>query len=85
MRINQPDCVRYYYNLRFQITLDRPSDKIYFAYSYPYTVSKLTNFLKSLQADCKQRDCLKQGTLCKDLSGFEVPLLTITSRLLTDK
>ncbi len=85
LRINQPDCVRYHYNLRFQITLDKPSDKIYFAYCYPYTVSKLTNFLKGLHVDCKERGCLKQSALCKDLSGFEVPLLTVTSRLLTDK
>jgi hypothetical protein len=55
-----------------------------FAYCYPYSFSKLTSFVKQLHLDCAPRDCLKETTLCKSLSGLTVPLLTITSRIHTD-
>ena len=79
-----PLLVRYYYNLSFEITLDAEEDKIYFAYCFNYTFSKQLNFLKNLQNECKTKNCLKQTSLCKDLSGIKVPLLTITSRLQSD-
>lgn len=59
-------------------------EKILFSYCYPYTYSKLINFLKSLHVECRPRDCLKETILCKSLSGLTVPLLTITSRIHTD-
>jgi hypothetical protein len=55
-----------------------------FAYCYPYSFSKLTGFLKQLNLDCSERDCLKETILCKSLSGLSVPLMTITSRIQTD-
>ena len=79
-----PCLVRYYFNLSFEFTLEHEEDKIYFAFCYPYTFSKQINFLKNLQNECKTKDCLKQASLCKDLSGIEVPLLTITSRMQSD-
>ena len=42
---------------------------------------------KAAQQDCLSRpriDYLKESVLCKSLSGADVPLLTITSRLNCD-
>ena len=33
--------VSYYSQLSFEVTLNSPEDKIYFAYAYPYTFSRL--------------------------------------------
>lgn len=60
-------------------------DHIFFAYCYPYSYSKLISFLKQLHLDVRERDCLKETVLCKSLSGVSVPLLTISSRVHTDK
>ena len=60
------------------------SEKILFSYCFPYTYSKLINFLNAMHLECRPRDCLKETMLCKSLSGVAVPLLTITSRIHTD-
>jgi cytosolic carboxypeptidase protein 2/3 len=76
---------RCYSCLSFTYTLPKNNkDKIYFAYSIPYTFSKLTNFLKSVNLQHKDSDFLKETILCKSLSGIPVPLLTITSRVHSD-
>ncbi len=80
-----PSLCRYFNQLTFSYTLPKSSqDQIYFAYSFPYTFSKLTAFLKQLHLSCQSSDCLKQTNLCKSLSGVNTPLLTITSRIHSD-
>ncbi len=39
------------YTLRFSYTFEYSDDIVYFAYSYPYTYSQLTDFLNKLEAD----------------------------------
>jgi hypothetical protein len=36
---------RNYYTLQFSYNFIHKNDKVYFAYSYPYTFTKLQNFL----------------------------------------
>ena len=55
---------------------------MYFSYSYPYTFSTLQQFIK--EASLNQKDFLGESVLCKSLSGVEIPILTITSRLHSD-
>jgi len=61
IRINHSDPahIRYYYKLTFSVTLEKEEDKIYFAYSYPYSFSKLTHFLQGLNAECRNKDLMK--------------------------
>jgi hypothetical protein len=40
--------------------------------------------LKEVNLEQKDKDCFSEKTLCKSLSGLDVPLLTISSRLLED-
>jgi len=57
-------------------------DETYFAYSFPYTFTRLTRFLKELKADPEVMKYAKDCTpLCSSLSGVDVPYLTITSRV----
>ncbi len=39
------------YTLRFSYTFEYDKDTVYFAYSYPYSYSQLTEFLNKLEAD----------------------------------
>ena len=93
MRRKYPDPAmnRYFYKLSFTFEFELPksrsnqnTDKIFFAYCYPYTFTKLINFLKEIQIEYKECDYYTEGVLCKSLSGVETPLLTITSRVRSD-
>lgn len=63
------------YTLSFTYKFPTKGDKVYFAYAIPYTFSQLYRFLGSLQPS----QYIRRETLCKTLSGVEVPLLTITN------
>ena len=54
-------------------------DQVYFAYSFPYTFTKLIKFLNEIKYDPKNKPHLKDSFLCHTLSGVDVPLLTVTS------
>jgi hypothetical protein len=43
-----PAMCQYYYQLSFTYTFTRSSDKVFFAYCYPYTFSMLQRFLKEI-------------------------------------
>lgn len=81
---------RYFACMSFTYVLPRfkashqSGEKILFSFCFPYTYSKLLHFLQGLHVDCQPRDCLKETVLCKSLSGINVPLLTITSRIHSD-
>lgn len=80
-----PNSARYFHALSFTYTLGKQDrDTIYFSFCYPYTFSRLTQFLKELHIDCQPRDCMKEAMLCKSLSGLTVPILTVTSRVKSD-
>ena len=57
-------------------------DKIYISYNYPYTFSMLHRLLKELALS--NESFYGESVLCKSLSGVDVPMVTITSRLSTD-
>lgn len=72
-----------YFALTFSYKFEHALDKVYFAYAFPYTFSRLCTFLSSVCAE--HSDILKRDTLCKSLSGVEVPYITITNFSLTCK
>lgn len=73
--------------MSFDYSFEYPDDKVYFAYSEPYTFSGLSNFLSGIiQQQAKlplEEQYVKQDTLCKTITGVEVPLLAITSKINT--
>lgn len=73
---------KYFYQLSFTHTFDNHDDKVFFAYCYPYTFSHLQNFLKEIKTPNK--DYYQESVLGKSLSGVDIPLITITSRLHRD-
>ena len=58
------------------------SDKIFISYNYPYTFTKLHHLLKELALS--NENFYGESVLCKSLSGVDVPMVTITSRLNSD-
>jgi len=56
-------------------------DTIYFAYSFPYGFTKLHNLLGEFRNNPFMRSFYHEATLCRSLSGVDIPLLTITSRV----
>ena len=83
-----PSKVKHYYKLSFSYEFKNQDDKVYFSYCYPYTFSKLVNFLRDYTVGPnrrpKQIDYYGQSTFCKSLSGVDVPMVTITSRIHSD-
>lgn len=94
-----PSRQSYFYKLRFSYTFEAPTDKVFFAYCYPYTFSMLQSFIKEVslmrvslrssqavdQAPLARKvDYFAESVLSKTLSGADIPLLTITSRLTSD-
>lgn len=59
-----------------------------FSYCFPYTFSRLQNFIREITAsETANRDKpehLRVNLFCKSLSGADVPILTVTSRLTAD-
>lgn len=56
-------------------------DETYFAYSLPYTFTRLSRFLKHVKSDPDRTKYIKDCTpLCQSLSGVDVPYLIVTSR-----
>jgi hypothetical protein len=76
-----------YFQLSFDYDFTRPGDTVSFAYSVPFTFSRLQHDLATLQQEHlaafpkRSKQYLSQSVLCKSLSGLDVPLLTITSRV----
>lgn len=68
-----------YFQLSFDFDFSDASDRVSFAYSQPYSLSRLHRDLAGLPPSPH----LKQTVLCKSLGGLDVPLLTITSRVHT--
>ena len=40
-----------FYTLKFSYSFTHDNDQVYFAYSYPYTYSQLTEYLNKLEAE----------------------------------
>lgn len=68
---------RCYYCLSFTYTFRHPQSRVFFAYAIPYTYTRLRKLAHELSQGAEMR--LKRETLCKSLSGVEVPLLIVTN------
>ena len=72
------------YQVSFEFSIDSADEKIWFAYSLPYTYSMLINFIKAIediqnQPEHKTNNMIyKREVIGKSLSGVEIPLITIT-------
>ena len=68
-----------FYNLFIAYNFEYMEDLVYFAYSVPYTYTKLTNLLIELKDKCNKNPniCYRQETLCRSLGGIDIPILTI--------
>ena len=66
-------------NYTLSFTYEFLDDKVYFAYSYPYTFSKLTSFLNSVTK--KHSKIARVEPLTETLAGNTCHILTITNSL----
>lgn len=75
----------YYSTLKFDFEFTK-GEKVFFAYCFPYTFTMLSNFIRNVGLVHNQdsSDIYKEGVLCKSLSGVDVPIITITSRIKSD-
>ncbi|KAF4662023.1 hypothetical protein FOL47_006427 [Perkinsus chesapeaki] len=65
--------------LTFQYTPQWDGDTVYFAYTYPYTLTRLHDFISEMENSRGGRRYLTRYPLCRTLAGNRVDVLTITS------
>ena len=66
-----------YYTLSYTYTITKP-DTVYFAHCYPYTYTRLQNFIVSLERDNRIAKFLRRRLLCHSLARNRCELLTVT-------
>lgn len=69
-----------YASLSFVYQFTYSDDKVFFAYSLPYTYSSLQNLLDSYEADTVRNQVFHRKTLCKSIGGNRCDYLTITNK-----
>ena len=70
--------MRYYYCLKFTIKNKFSNDKIYLAHSYPYTYTKLNNFLGDiLKPQNNTNNCITKFSIGTTISGRNIIALKI--------
>ena len=67
---------RHYYKLTFTISTKFQKDKLYIAHSYPYTFSKLNDFIGSLVQS--QKDFVTKVEIGKTVGKKSIPALIIS-------
>lgn len=70
--------LRRYYCLSFDFKFGDPNEVYCFAELPPYSFTKQIAFLKGLESSSCEGTTVRVETLCRSLSGLEVPLVTIT-------
>lgn len=65
----------WYYTLSFTHTFERSSEPVAFAFSPPYPLTRLVEFLDSLSSWA----VLRKETLCSSSLGLDFPLVTLTA------
>ena len=63
-RANQQSAQHQYYTLTFSHTFAHDQDKVYFAYSVPYSYSDLTRDLDLIAQDEQRAAYMQRTTLC---------------------
>jgi len=66
----------WYYTLSFTHTFERTSEAVAFAFSTPYPLTRLVEFLDSLPSDLA---VIRKETLCTSSLGLDLPLVTLTA------
>ena len=74
------DLSKQYYSLTFSHTFMYDQDFVYFAYSVPYSYSDLRRDINEIENDEQRSFFMQRKTFCKDLSGEDCEILTISSR-----
>lgn len=65
------------FQLQFKYNFRQKNQTVYFAYSIPYSYSRLHKTISQLTAAHR---CIEHSKLTETLGGLDVPLLTITNR-----
>ncbi|KAF4759064.1 hypothetical protein FOZ63_021812, partial [Perkinsus olseni] len=65
--------------LTFEYTPQWEDDTVYFAYTFPYTLTRLQGFIKEMEGSRGGRRYLARYPLCRSLAGNRLDVLTITS------
>jgi hypothetical protein len=65
--------LRKFYRLSFEVTFKHENDTISFAYGVPYTFSKLTAYLKTLESE----PGIHIRKFGQSLSGLDVPMIVV--------
>ncbi|CAG9329220.1 unnamed protein product [Blepharisma stoltei] len=76
-----------YNQLTFDYDFEYPNDKVWFATTVPYTLTRLTKFLNTLTTDSNSYETsnISLSVLCKSLSLIDIPILTITNPKVDDQ
>ncbi|KRW98099.1 hypothetical protein PPERSA_05995 [Pseudocohnilembus persalinus] len=69
----------YYYSLSFKYECQESDDLIYFAHSFPYTYSRLNNYLDEVMEKYYEFNFIKRELLAKTLLMNNCDILTITN------
>lgn len=69
----------------FDYTFEEDDDKVFFSYNEPYTFTQLTQLLRKIKEQQgslpKEEQYVRCETLCKSISGVEIPMLTVTNNI----
>ncbi len=68
------------YTFSFSFEFPYSGDTVFFAYSYPYTYSDLSDVLTRIECDEKKSEFSLRKTLCRTLAGNRCEYLSITSK-----
>jgi len=69
---------QHHYTLTFTYTFTEP-DTVYFAHCFPYTYTRLQQFLMSLEKDTRIRSFIRRKLLCHSLANNRCDMVTITA------
>ena len=70
-----------YFMLSFDFSFEYDDNTVWFAYAIPYTFTKLSKFIESIN----ENPYIQVSQLCKSLSGLDVPLITLTNFEMDDE
>ena len=67
------------YSLSFVYTFRSDGDRVYFAYNFPYTFTRLQRFVRKIEEDPVRQKVFRRRLLCRTLSGNACDVLTVTA------
>jgi hypothetical protein len=68
----------FYNTLTFELEFEHEFDTVFIAYTYPYTFSDLSRYLKTILNTEKYNLVLGSKVLCKSINGNECKMLVVT-------